>query len=106
MQTTTWLKSKAANQQWENFEIRLSSPTLLDGRHWIVAPREFIENNPDGIHLSVLVRSYSMKMAELYRWLFAQYSVLHVPGVPSQFAIKHGEIPHSSESGEPTTNRP
>ena len=87
MQTTLRLKDDSLDQQQNWFEILLSSPALLDARDWTAVPREFIKNNPNGIHLSVLVRSYSTKMGELYSWLFAQYSVLHVPGVPPQFTI-------------------
>jgi hypothetical protein len=78
---TLRLDAVSANE-WDHLEIKLSAPSLLKWSGWNADHRAFISSFEAGPPLRRLTEQYFEDMVSLYQWLFAQYSVLHPPGVP------------------------
>ncbi|MFS0701146.1 hypothetical protein AB6N24_14345 [Cellulomonas sp. 179-A 4D5 NHS] len=58
--------------------VHLDSAALLERRDfWDAASRQFLEGNPDGIHLRVVSQQYGHSMQELFEWTFSQFESLH-----------------------------
>lgn len=57
--------------------ILLDSAELLTRFDWPVAAREYLQANPEGIHLRGIIETYSRQMGELYLWAFEQENVMH-----------------------------
>ncbi len=68
--------------QWDHLRIQLSANDLLAWSGWNQEQREFLESFDGGPPLRDVCVGYAEDMRNLYTWLFAQHSRLHVPGVP------------------------
>lgn len=66
----------------EGLTIGLSPNGLLAFDGWNNKEREFIRGFASGVPIRRVVTKYAISMEELYKWLFAQYDVFHVAGVP------------------------
>ncbi|MEV5695764.1 hypothetical protein [Micromonospora globbae] len=73
---------EVAAEDWDHLRIQLSAAGLLRWDGWNGPSREFIESHDGGPALREVTQAYFDDMRKLYEWLFQQYAVLHVPGVP------------------------
>ena len=69
-------------KDWDDLTIRLSPDGLLRYSGWNGSNREYIHSFEGGPPLRQITQEYGEDMTTLYNWLFSQYPVLHVPGVP------------------------
>lgn len=62
----------------ETFSCFLNRPKALDFSDWPAAARRYLEeHNDDRISLQAIVLEYADAIESLYRWLYAQFEVLH-----------------------------
>lgn len=83
MQTMHSISVPIPAKNWDHLEIKLSADVLLRWKDWTTGARAFLEGfEGDGPQLSQVTQEYADDMMSLYGWLFSQYEVLHVPGIP------------------------
>ena len=71
-----------SGEDWDHLKVQLSGEALLAWDGWTTPSRAFIQDQDGGPHLRQVTVDYFEDMRSLYEWVFRQYSVLHVPGVP------------------------
>ena len=61
----------------ETFIVYLDRDAALEFNDWPAAAKAFLQEQPNHIPLTPLVREYSSELEDLYTWLFDQFEGLH-----------------------------